>query len=170
MCNRMCEPPPSDRYHLLTGGPLQNISSRPVLRWQGPASGKELLPLPAHKFGPHDIVAVRPSRGGPPLAQGVVYRLHEASIVVAVDDAPDDGLEQPLRLEKLANTVGVAAVALPGACAPGPVHQAYTAVHQDYTAVYQDFRAVHRACTATSAQARRPQPQPGGRVPCPGRR
>ena len=76
---------------------------------QGPASGKEVLPLPAHKFGPHDIVAVRPSKrgaGGPPLAQGVVYRLHETSVVVAVDEAPDDGLDQPLRLEKLANTVG----------------------------------------------------------------
>ncbi len=35
----------------------------------------------------------------------MVYRLHETSIVVAVDEAPDDGLEQPLRLEKLANKV-----------------------------------------------------------------
>lgn len=75
---------------------------------KGPASGKDLLPLPAHKFGPHDIVAIRPSRGeagGAPLAQGVVYRLHESSLVVAVDEAPDEGLDQPLRLEKLANTV-----------------------------------------------------------------
>lgn len=30
-------------------------------------------------------------------------RLRDSSITVAVDEAPDDGLEQPLRLEKLAN-------------------------------------------------------------------
>ena len=44
---------------------------------QGLSSGKELLPLPAHKFGPHDIVAVRPSKGdasgGSPLAQGEAW-------------------------------------------------------------------------------------------------
>lgn len=76
---------------------------------KGPSSGKEPLPLPAHKFGPHDIVAIRPSKSGAsaglPLAEGVVYRVHEASLVVTVDDCPDDGLDQPLRLEKLANTV-----------------------------------------------------------------
>jgi hypothetical protein len=35
-------------------------------------------PLPAHKFSPHDVVALRPNagggQGGPPLAQGLVYR------------------------------------------------------------------------------------------------
>lgn len=33
--------------------------------------------LPPHKFGPHDVVALRPSKGaaeGPPLASGVIYR------------------------------------------------------------------------------------------------
>lgn len=164
--------------HLLTGVTLQDVSARPVLWGQGPASGKELLPLPAHKFGPHDNVAVRPSRGdpgGPPLVQGVVYRLHEASIVVAVDDAPDEGLEQPLRLEKLANTVRGPAAAPPDACAPAAVHQDCTAVHQDYSAVHQDYTAVHknytavhRACTAAPAQVLRVQPQPCGRAPCPG--
>jgi ATP-dependent RNA/DNA helicase IGHMBP2 len=68
-----------------------------------------LLPLlPAHKFGPHDVVALRPSKGaseGPPLAQGVVYRLRDSAIVVAVDEPPEEGLDQPLRLEKLANEV-----------------------------------------------------------------
>ncbi len=64
--------------------------------------------LPQHKFGPHDVVALRPSKGdssGPPLCSGLVYRVRESSIVVAVDDVPDEGMEQPLRLEKLANEV-----------------------------------------------------------------
>jgi hypothetical protein len=33
--------------------------------------------LPAHKFGPHDVVALRPSKGpgeGQPLCSGVIYR------------------------------------------------------------------------------------------------
>ena len=64
--------------------------------------------LPPHKFSPHDVVALRPSKGaadGPPIVQGVVYRVRDTSIVVAVDDAPEEGLDQPLRLEKLANEV-----------------------------------------------------------------
>ena len=57
--------------------------------------------LPQHKFSPHDVVALRPNKGaaeGPPIVQGVVYRVKEMSIVVAVDDAPEEGLDQPLRL------------------------------------------------------------------------
>jgi ATP-dependent RNA/DNA helicase IGHMBP2 len=77
---------------------------------QGAASGKELQPLPQHRFSPHDMVALRPARGepgGPVVAAGVVYRLQETAVVIAVDEAPDDGLEQPLRLEKLANDVSL---------------------------------------------------------------
>ena len=37
--------------------------------------------------------------------QGVIYRVKETSVVVAVDDAPEEGLDQPLRLDKLANEV-----------------------------------------------------------------
>jgi ATP-dependent RNA/DNA helicase IGHMBP2 len=36
--------------------------------------------LPAHKFGPHDVVALRPSAGGaggPPLCSGLVYRCED---------------------------------------------------------------------------------------------
>ena len=33
-------------------------------------------------------------------------RVRETSIIVAVDEPPEEGLEQPLRLEKLANEVG----------------------------------------------------------------
>lgn len=42
---------------------------------------------------------------GPPLVTGVVYRVREGSLVVAVDEAPEDGMDQPLRLDKLANEV-----------------------------------------------------------------
>ncbi|WIA11524.1 hypothetical protein OEZ85_011635 [Tetradesmus obliquus] len=66
------------------------------------------VPLPAHKFSPHDVVALKASSaglGGPPLCTGLVYRVRDASLVVAVDDPPEEGLEQPLRLEKLANEV-----------------------------------------------------------------
>lgn len=67
--------------------------------------------LPPHKFAPHDIVRIRAAKGeaggggSPTLAQGVVYRVTEKSIIVAVDDVPDDGLDVPLKLEKLANEV-----------------------------------------------------------------
>ena len=64
--------------------------------------------LPPHKFTPHDIVRIRAAKsepGAPVLAQGVVYRVKETSITVAVDDPPDEGLEVPLKLEKLANEV-----------------------------------------------------------------
>ncbi len=90
------------------------------------SSGEETLP--SHKFSPHDIVRIRPAKGsggsggggggdsgggdGPSsssaagvLAQGVIYRVKETSITVAVDDYPDEGLDVPLKLEKLANEV-----------------------------------------------------------------
>ncbi|GAB4814237.1 hypothetical protein N2152v2_001283 [Parachlorella kessleri] len=65
-------------------------------------------PLPPHKLSPHDIVRLRPSKAdssGSPLTEGVVYRVKEQSLVVAVEEMPDEGLDVPLRLEKLANTV-----------------------------------------------------------------
>ncbi|XP_058208607.1 uncharacterized protein LOC131321719 isoform X2 [Rhododendron vialii] len=64
--------------------------------------------LPAHKFGTHDVVVLKPNKadlGSPPLGQGVVYRLKDTSITIAFDDIPEDGLNSPLRLEKLANEV-----------------------------------------------------------------
>ena len=64
-----------------------------------------LLP---HKFAPHDVVELRPSKGetgGTALADGVVYRVRDDRIVIAMDEFPDEGLDQPLRLEKLANKV-----------------------------------------------------------------
>ncbi|CAL5341012.1 unnamed protein product [Camellia sinensis] len=64
--------------------------------------------LPAHKFGIHDVAVLKPNKadlGSPPLGQGVVYRLKDSSITVAFDDIPDEGLNSPLRLEKVANEV-----------------------------------------------------------------
>ncbi|XVF75824.1 hypothetical protein PTKIN_Ptkin13bG0217700 [Pterospermum kingtungense] len=64
--------------------------------------------LPAHKFGTHDVVVLKPNKadlGSPALGQGVVYRLKDSSITVAFDDIPEDGLNNPLRLEKVANEV-----------------------------------------------------------------
>ncbi|GMP63614.1 hypothetical protein CsSME_00025236 [Camellia sinensis var. sinensis] len=64
--------------------------------------------LPAHKFGIHDVVVLKPNKadlGSPPLGQGVVYCLKDSSITVAFDDIPEEGLNSPLRLEKGANEV-----------------------------------------------------------------
>ncbi|GFR40163.1 hypothetical protein Agub_g720 [Astrephomene gubernaculifera] len=75
---------------------------------KGYGAGGPPAELPPHKFGPHDVVAIRPSRGpsdGPALVSGVIYRVRETSIVVAVDEAPEEGLDQPVRLDKLANEV-----------------------------------------------------------------
>ena len=47
-------------------------------------SKKEAAPdLPAHKFTPHDIVEIRPSKGGlgPSWASGLIYRYHLASVL-----------------------------------------------------------------------------------------
>lgn len=75
---------------------------------QGAGAGGAPVPLAQHKFGPHDVVDLRPSSGagsGSALASGVVYRVSDTAIIVAVEEAPEEGLEQPLRLEKLANEV-----------------------------------------------------------------
>ncbi|KAI4341304.1 hypothetical protein MLD38_026040 [Melastoma candidum] len=64
--------------------------------------------LPAHKFGAHDVVILKPNKadsGSPSLGQGVVYRLKDSSITVAFNDVPEEGLNSPLRLEKVANEV-----------------------------------------------------------------
>ncbi|PNH09678.1 DNA-binding protein SMUBP-2 [Tetrabaena socialis] len=75
---------------------------------KGYGAGGPPVELPPHKFGPHDVVALRPNRGpadGPAVVSGVIYRIRDTSVVVAIDEAPDEGLDQPLRLEKLANEV-----------------------------------------------------------------
>ncbi|XP_015579403.2 DNA-binding protein SMUBP-2 isoform X2 [Ricinus communis] len=64
--------------------------------------------LPSHRFSTHDVVVLKPNKadlGSPALGQGVVYRLKDSSITVAFDDIPEEGLNSPLRLEKVANEV-----------------------------------------------------------------
>lgn len=66
----------------------------------------EAPPLPPHKLSPHDVVCVRPGKGdtsGEPLCEGVVYRVRDTAVEVAVDDTPDGSLEGTLRVERLAN-------------------------------------------------------------------
>ena len=78
-----------------------------LLPLQG-SGGPSTLPLPPHKFSPHDVVNLRTNKGdsnGPALASGLIYRVKDDAITVAVEEAPDEGLDQPLRLEKLANEV-----------------------------------------------------------------
>lgn len=69
-----------------------------------------MAPLPVHKFSSHDIVDIRPNKSATSnqtIASGVVYRVEEQCIIVALEDVPVEGLEQPLRLEKLANEVSL---------------------------------------------------------------
>lgn len=70
------------------------------------------MPLPPHRFTSHDVVEVRPAKaqaGGEALASGIVYRVKDEEIIIAVEDVPEDGLNQPLRLEKLVNEVALKA-------------------------------------------------------------
>jgi hypothetical protein len=78
--------------------------------------GKTLLVLepnrgdlfPPHKFTPHDVVALKLNKAdgtSPALGQGVVYRVKDSAITVAFEDVPEDGLDSPLRIEKLTNEV-----------------------------------------------------------------
>jgi ATP-dependent RNA/DNA helicase IGHMBP2 len=90
--------------------------------------GGGTTPLPPHKITPHDLVRIRPNKADPSsvsgggrggggehydsnnssssvLASGIVYRIKEDSITVAVDEMPDTGLEVPLKIEKMANEV-----------------------------------------------------------------
>lgn len=70
--------------------------------------GQGVVPLPPHKLTPHDIVRIRPHRtesAGPPLAEGVVYRVTDYHIIVAVEEMLEESLDIPLKLEKMANEV-----------------------------------------------------------------
>lgn len=70
---------------------------------------KDGKPLPEHQMTPHDEAAVRKDQdeGETILAKGVVYRLGEKHIVLAMDDVPEEGIVDgaSLRIEKLANQV-----------------------------------------------------------------
>lgn len=54
-------------------------------------------------------MALKPNKADPAtpaLASGVVYRIRDEYITIAVEADIDEGFDQPLRLEKLANEVG----------------------------------------------------------------
>jgi ATP-dependent RNA/DNA helicase IGHMBP2 len=61
--------------------------------------------LPAHRLQPGDIVRLvtREGEGPPGEPTGVVSRVTARRIAVALDEAPDDPLEEPIRLDRAAN-------------------------------------------------------------------
>lgn len=64
--------------------------------------------LPAHRFQPGDIVLLKPMKGGPAAESSptaVVYRLNARRVTVALDDEPEEPLEEPLRLDRVANDI-----------------------------------------------------------------
>jgi ATP-dependent RNA/DNA helicase IGHMBP2 len=62
--------------------------------------------LPAHRFQPGDIAAIRPGKGGAAsAATAVVYRVLPRRITVALDVDPDEPFDEPLRLDRVANDV-----------------------------------------------------------------
>ncbi|CAM6098544.1 unnamed protein product [Calypogeia fissa] len=62
--------------------------------------------LPPHKMTLHDVVVLKMNKGGgSSLGQGIVYRVKEGSITIAMEDVPDEGLNTPIRIEKLVNEV-----------------------------------------------------------------
>ena len=69
-------------------------------------------PLPTHSFSPHDVVRLRPSNivkseeastSNSEFPQGVIYRIRDSSLELALDDVPEFLDVSPLRLEKLSN-------------------------------------------------------------------
>ena len=78
------------------------------------SSSSRQQPLPAHRFGLADLVEIRLSKApasDPPLASGVVSRIRDDSLTLAVDDAPGDELSSAaeagasLRADRLSNEV-----------------------------------------------------------------
>lgn len=64
--------------------------------------------LPAHRFSQHDVMCIRPNKGDRDkkfAIEGVVYRLSENSITVAVDEYPDELIYVPLKIEKVADYI-----------------------------------------------------------------
>ena len=70
---------------------------------------KDGKPLPEHQMTPHDEAAVRRDQdnGDAILTKGVVYRVGDKRITLAIEDVPEEGFEDgsSLRIEKLANQV-----------------------------------------------------------------
>ena len=73
-----------------------------------PTGDNKAPPLPPHKLTPHDIVCLRPNKADnttgteEPLCSGVVYRVRDTRLEIAVDETPDS-LDGTLRVERLQN-------------------------------------------------------------------
>ncbi len=72
--------------------------------------------LPSHRFQAGDIAALRPAggsgkggagRGGPAAdaPTGVVFRVTPRRITIALDEVPDEPLDEPLRIDRVANDI-----------------------------------------------------------------
>jgi ATP-dependent RNA/DNA helicase IGHMBP2 len=63
--------------------------------------------LPAHRLQPGDIVRIAPQRGGSTSqeATGVVSRVTSRRIAIALDEPPEDPLDEPVRIDRVANDV-----------------------------------------------------------------
>eukprot|EP00890_Picochlorum_soloecismus_P004479 jgi/Picsp_1/5031/NSC_02394-R1_dna-binding protein smubp-2-like len=73
------------------------------------ASGEAVLPC--SKISQHDLVRLKANnRAGKEasskvLLEGIVYKLSEMSVTVAVDEYPDEYISMPLKVEKIANHI-----------------------------------------------------------------
>ena len=64
--------------------------------------------LPSNKFSQNDVVCIRPNKGERDkqfVVEGVVYRLFESSITIAVNEYPDECTYIPLKIEKVADYI-----------------------------------------------------------------
>jgi ATP-dependent RNA/DNA helicase IGHMBP2 len=67
--------------------------------------------LPAHRFQPGDIVALRTASASPASSSGldaptgVAYRVGTRSLTVALDELPEERLDPPLRIDRVANDI-----------------------------------------------------------------
>jgi ATP-dependent RNA/DNA helicase IGHMBP2 len=75
------------------------LGGRTVLSLERIAGGE----LPAHRFQPGDIARILCRRTGPEEPTGVVSRVTTRRIAVALDEPPEDALEEPIRLDRAAN-------------------------------------------------------------------
>jgi ATP-dependent RNA/DNA helicase IGHMBP2 len=89
---------------LRVGDVLFGLGGRTLLALE-PSRGGE---LPAHRFEPGDIVALSESgasKRADPAPTGVVYRVGERRITIALDEDPEEDFAEPLRLLRVANDV-----------------------------------------------------------------
>jgi len=79
------------------------LGGRTVVSLERTAGGD----LPAHRLQPGDIVRLASRQGGdvPGEPTGVVSRITSRRIAVALDEPPEDPLEEPIRLDRTANDV-----------------------------------------------------------------